>query len=85
MHTLTVGFLLTGVVTGLLMLGSLVNEILTKLVGKFYAYVIMLAGFGGILLYLGLHGAGPTLDSVGSGMLGAALVFAILISQRRTA
>ena len=75
--------MLLGIVTGLLMLGSLLNELLTRIVGKFFAYVIMLAGFGILFLYLGFHGAGPSLVAVGVGCTAAALVFTGMLFSRR--
>jgi hypothetical protein len=85
MHSLYASGMLTLLVVMLLAIGGTINHVLSHFFGKAAAYVIMLAGFGAMLLYLGLIGAGPTLDSVGSGMIGAAFVFTLLLIQRRVA
>lgn len=69
----------------LLAIGCGINELLSRLFGKSAAYVIMLATFGLALLTLGLHGAGPTLDCVGAGMIGGSIVFTALLAGRRFA
>jgi small-conductance mechanosensitive channel len=83
MHSLYAFGMLTLLVVMLLVIGATINHALSVMFGKSAAYVIMLAGFGAMLLYLGLTGAGPTLDSVGSGMLGAAFVFSMMLIGRR--
>lgn len=73
--TLTIHF---GLAVLLLLAGVASNEVLTRLVGKFYAYVLILVGFGCGLLYLGLTPCNPTLLYVGSGMLGIAFVLVVI-------
>jgi hypothetical protein len=68
-----------------LAIGLGINELLSRMFSKSAAYVIMFGASGVLLLTLGLHGAGPTLDCVGAGMIGGSLVFTGMLLGRRTA
>jgi spore maturation protein SpmA len=71
-----------GVAFTIMMLGAGINEILTKMFGKQAAYVIMLTLVGLLILWLGLSGAGPTIETVRVGLLVASLTFTILLARR---
>jgi len=72
--------LLGVVVAGYLATGA-VNVLLTRLLGSQWSYVILLAFFGSLLLWLGVHGAGALLDSVGAALLTAALLLALMVAS----
>jgi hypothetical protein len=45
--------------------------------------VILLAFFGSAILWIGVHGAGALLDSVGAAMLTAAALLAVMVASPR--
>lgn len=85
MHQAYVFAIVCGALLILLTMGSLINEALTRLIGKDLAYVAMLGGFGYLFLAAGIHKQ-PVITIfvvVGGLMLGFALFFAGLVLGSR--